>query len=709
MTAAVIPFPPQGPMAAAEPSLEPAAPVPPAVAVELRDMARDLYQDAKAAVWPKISEWSRNYAFNKGHQWGSVDFLEDATDEERETYNLIRTFVRTYVANLLAYLPNPEVLAPSSDPTALEKARAAHRLVRGWLRSDILSFEELDRAALNSAMFGMSWLKTYWNPRKGREKREWMWVQDPNTGVWTAAVDRLNQQKIRSTFEGEIDFDACDPFSVFPDPSATKYKNLGYVVELDQMPLWRAEQDYSADYLGNRTKGRWKLSSGTFDEYSPKILQPGMFGTQIPGSRSDRNRIVDVCRLYMLPTDEFQEGLYLCWSEDLILAIGPSPTFPWSVLLGPNRDGMSFYPAGLTNDLVQPQQTLNLQMTKIREHVVASAPGIIAPYGSNFAESDMSNIEGWFAQYNMGYKPEAFENTRLNPEAFTTKDTIVDMMKFLASISDASMGNFPNASGVALDLMHELDSRVRNPEVQHMRLAIKSVLQKMLRLGKMYYPEGRLTHLYGEDNKWLAIPLKRDDIAWDSDVIVEPMSTQPASKALVDEQILRGVQYKIFDGSPGNERALAMLKLQTDDKTAYGESESAESEALRENDSWRRLGISAQLEVVLAEDHMTHRHVHDRERASPYYKAQPPEVRNVLDMHVQFHEMAMLYQQQHMAMQAAQMQAAQGIGPSGGAPLGAVDPAAMQQGYGVPGPEAPAGGEAPAGPASPEPPTSPAP
>src|SRR3990167_2672421 len=102
-------------------------------AEEMLHEAQHLYEDAVTAMSWRRADLNERPAFFRGWQWGTSEPIGHITspydlDEAREVENLVRPTVRAAVAGMLKNLPNPEVVAASSDQMSVARAVASQRL-----------------------------------------------------------------------------------------------------------------------------------------------------------------------------------------------------------------------------------------------------------------------------------------------------------------------------------------------------------------------------------------------------------------------------------------------------------------------------------------------------------------------------------------------------------------------------------------------------
>lgn len=657
-----------------------APPLDPKVGQGILDDARQLYDDAKASVQARMPEWLESAAFYKGDQWGQQTALgymvsPEDPDAPRETINLTTSIVRTAVAEMLQYIPSPEVCAGSDDPEQIARARYAHRVVRSWLRDGTLDFSELERAVIASKVFGVAYICAYFDPNAGKESVEYLWRPGPE-GTFEPVVDEFGQQMMRPKFPGRLRMRACNPFEVYAAPTAQRWSEAWYVVERVDTSQAEAEDTYPLDAYGQPSQ--FATSPGAQEEAGLRQVDEGLPFSYAPGTRSKSNRRVEIVRLYRRPSRRYPRGLFVAWSGPTLLAAGPLGTWPWVQLLGDER-GFGMYPKGLVAPIVGQQRLYNKHMTILAEDMAAHAPGMLIPRQAKLAIDDVGDRPGWSAEYNVGFAPHPYQQPDLPVGIANLGEMVIARMKDTSTVSDISRGVMPEGaeSGAALQYLHESQRGVHGPEVQHFQLAVLELLRIWLRLAELHFTDGREMVILGENDAWTSEAFRREGMAFDVDLAIEPMSGAPQSKALREDSIVRAVQFEILAPEEGRR----MLAYDSLDRNAYDPDEAHRSEARRENFVWRKdpLGEAMELEALVAENHVLHMEEHNKERCSPLYKQRTPVERYAIDAHYEMHLYMHLQQIQGFAAQ-------ENAGGGGGAP-----PEQEEPGESTEEPENPAG------------------
>lgn len=648
----------------------------PQIAINMREEVKRLYEDARQNIYSRQGQWIQNAAFYRGHQWGvatELGYLPDIASpyEDREKYNYIRPFVRTAVADILSHIPNPEVVAAADDQESVARAEAANRLVRSFVWNGVLNWEQLYKCELAAQIFGGAWLKVYWDPNTGRETRKYRGLQTPD-GQVKPDLDPFGVQRYDSAHDGEIAVRAVDPIDALPDPHARTRDEIRHVFHRKLIPRGTLNDRFETDVFGQSTRDKWATWSAGIEPYErDSISRDYDYSLYWPHQRAPENELCELVEFWEKPTRMYPGGRLVVFSGNIIIAMGPLPyDFPWVLRNGANVMHSELYADGMIYDLAPLQRTLNLTVTKVREWMDRILnPGIMAPRGAQIKLDEFSNIAGWVASYNFGYKPEWMDVPQIPQSMFTHADTIREAMKDISTYSDVSRGEVPQGieSGRAMAYIDERQRGVHGPDVHSFRLTVLEVLQKCLKLARTFYADGRMLTVLGEDNAWAQHAFRKEDYEVNDTLVIEPFSGAPESRAIRESLVMEAFGQRLFDDDPGAERARKLLRLDTHDRDANDPDQGDRAEARAENYEFiemAKMGVPAQLEAVWAENHDIHLEEHSRVRRGKLYKSLPPELRAAIDGHAEAHEM---FRAQQIPAYSSEMQM---LDPSGvgGAP-----------------------------------------
>jgi hypothetical protein len=340
----------------------------PSEAGKMRDEAKEMYDDARVRAWARFPKWARNAALYHGEHYGRAtpygDLPESVFDESiepvaREKHNYIRPFVDAAIADTLRNFPQPEAVAKVGDPKAVSRADYAHRLIRSFVYSGVISFEQLYRAELAARLMGGAFYKLTWDPFRGRAHR-----------IPTGGIGRFGRPAVQLQHEGELAMRAVDLFDALPNPDAACSEDVDYVFHRQLMARRKLDDLFPVDMYGRPTRGRWEVWNLSVEQGERDLVQRSNdLGNFWPSNKSQRNEMCEVIEFWERPCFAYPEGRFLKFCGDAIIYAGPLPfTFPWVYRHGGILHS-ELIGDGMVDDLEGPQLALNDMMSQIREWI----------------------------------------------------------------------------------------------------------------------------------------------------------------------------------------------------------------------------------------------------------------------------------------------------------------------------------------------------
>ncbi len=541
-----------------------------------RAEAEEMLEDAVASQRFKFAEATENMAFYRGLQFGQATrlgfYAEDSADgEEREVRNYIAPTVGSLAAARLRAMPNLKVTANSSDIGSITKARFQERLLRSFRYNGVHDIEEFYKAEIKRAVHGAVWLKTYWDPNRGKATRQPRYAQGPN-GELIPQVDAFGVQKWWHAFEGEIVTEHYDIIDVLPDPHATRPSEVRHIFHRKLVPLDRALDRFSYDAFGRKLSVKdFDQNQGYFEvferdavENDAKHFESSLGGTK--PARAQANQLARIVEFWVKPTNEFPRGGLLVYSGNTVLAASPLPyEWPWDLLIGRNVLPASLYSDGDVVHLKDPQRAINLVASKMKEYVAnCASPTMLAPNNSKVSPGDFSDIAGDVVMFDpMGGRPEWMNVPNMPAEVASTELRLREQMGDISAVSDVARGDVPPQveTGRALAYLYEFQNGVHEPDVALQHNALRSVAQKQLKLAHDFYAEDRLIALTGDNADWEAYHFKRADMGPVGTVVIETEDQKPNSRAIRRAEALEDYAAGAYEDTPAAKRYREVVNM----------------------------------------------------------------------------------------------------------------------------------------------------
>ena len=620
---------------------------------EMRDEFEALYQDSLRFMQLRLPKFIERMAFYRGLQFGvatEFGWVPDGydSDEAREVYNYVRPTVRVAVAKKLKNMPNPQTVPSGSGQRAMARALASQQLLRSFLRNGVISYQELYRAGLGGEVYGASWLKTFWNPNKGRFRD--VPIARPSAldpTVEEEQLDEFGEPLMDLEREGEIDLEYVDVVDALPDPHAKTPGQLRHIFHRKLLPLSTLNDQFPEDYEGRSTEGRWSSFGRDHAGRERDFVEQDtrVFGGTFGGNAlaADLNGLAEIVEAWELPSNTYPRGRLCVFSPGgAIVAVGPLPhDWPWTLLPGENMIPSSLYSDGIVQDTIPVQRTINFVASKKREWVdKAGQAWLMLPKGSVTDRSKFSDMSGEIIEYNqLGGRPEWQAPPPIPQGFFTMESNCVDILKDVSMHSDISRGEHPTGieTGRALAYLYEFQQGATEPDANLFKEAMTQVLRQCLSLARDFYDEGRIVHQLGANNRWLAQSFRRQDYDFDAESTIEPYSGAPNSRALRFAEAVELFEKGAFEDTPAAEKLRTILSYDSEGSSTVDDEEVARNQARAENLALLEDPFS-ELVVREQEDHAMHAVEHDRFRNSEEYDDLPWFAQKTIDDHAAWHQ-----------------------------------------------------------------------
>jgi hypothetical protein len=296
---------------------------------EKRNRIADLVNDAKieaqhhrSAVGPHEMSWTdlRDFYSGIGQNWDVVSpGLPDYLQGDWSITNHVKAACQIFTATIVNALPTWYVVEMGTGEEDEASARVTTYL-RAW--QQFVAYDAAEKACVTDALqVGMGVMKAYWDKHRGKS--------------------------------GEVVVDAVRPENVFPDPTATRIEECSFIAVRNLYGIERALRLWPDLDLTKVT-----MSHGEEDEFAGE--------SHVNETRAAQT--VVVWEVYY----DFGERLMI-YSGEQTLFDGDSPVPKSDVL--PHRYPLHFYefepradcfwPCGLVQELVDPQNRINKTNTRI--------------------------------------------------------------------------------------------------------------------------------------------------------------------------------------------------------------------------------------------------------------------------------------------------------------------------------------------------------
>lgn len=629
------------------------------------ELANSLLEQARTANQTREAVASRNEAWVRGIQddamVGMHPFMAELArtyltgrDEPATIYNITRPLVKTKVSNLIPVEPN--LIAVPSGPGETPRARADRslELIRAWQQSpDVWPLEERLRCEHYVVTVGAAWVATVWNPMAG-------------------PLDPLGNP------QGDVMVRWCPLQEVYTSPGARSSRSVRWLIERRMLSRREAEFEFPVDAHGVSTEGRFEQD----DREDGALTDAAQNDGRRQGAEG-ADEMVPVYWLWMRPYRGFPFGRLVVWSGSVLLSAGPVPyadssgiVWPWVLRLADNIVPQGLYSDGI-DDLIEPQRELNDVITKRGQWMSSSMnPALLNPMGAGVKQEEYLPRPGAVINVVGTMMPRFMEVPEIPGSLFAVEGAAMETMQMVSGMSDAMRGEGVDASsGRAVAYSAHLSKRTLKVAESLYMSSFAAIMQNLLRLARIYYPEERMIRSLGPGGTVEVAVFKRQDYDLMAEVWIPAYESVPMDRGSRMQEMIELQGVDAFNPeNPGGAALLQELNYRTPG-----------AEALRAQDVHRRLARHEHVrfendpfdpvDVQPFHDHEQHLAEHNRYMNTIDFAErirQDPQLLQRLMSHVSEHEVALVEQAQ---AGAAMPGAPEGRGGQKGA-IGAPPPAA---------------------------------
>lgn len=597
--------------------------------------------------------WWLALSYFAGLQW--VEWSEDMANLKepaapswrvRHVANKILPNVLRNASRLVADPITPRSIPQSTDRDDIVASKLAEQLVAHLMRK--LDYEAVrDERTMWAVLLGSGFTRVAWNPSGGRVVK-----------TQTASVK-----------EGEVALECIPTFCIRVPQRVTKHERLPWLIIDSLWTMDRIEQTFpdKAPYVTPETDEASNVA-GNLEHRVASLV--GTRGTTYVQDEESSQQYVRVREFFMGPTLAFPRGVYgiftgcnipLLAGENIYLDlnIDNPPGIPiikqdYIPMVG------RYFGLGLVEQLTSPQKEYNRGRSQAIENKdLMSRPKWLLPRGHGIQGTSITSRPGEIIEYNASLpKPEQVAPVPLPTYVTEQLQLCQEEIQDISATHDVSEAKAPASvrSGVAIQLLQSGDNAViAIPKKQIIR-ADRRVMEACLCIAQKKYTEQRTIQVEGMDASFEVRYLKGADLRGHTTLSMTAESGLLDSKAARQQNVLDYVQLGILDPkNPEHQEAiLKMLDVGSVDDYVR-ERLLDERNAQLENDMMSTLPEPGKPLVTPKprdfEDHLVHIKTHNVFRKSNEYRLLPPQQQQVVDLHVQEHQI-MLQAQLDAQMQA---------------------------------------------------------
>lgn len=567
--------------------------------------------------------YDNNQFFKYNRALGRVQPSNTEADDDRVTINITYQQVRGGVNFLNAEHPTVGVRAGVQADDAYLRAKKEQHLCDYWY--DHLEMNEKGKLiSTDACKNGLGWAKILFD-------QDALAPTKPYVGMDGQA----------KTYEyGEVMFERCDPYEIYPDPLAKDKKSMKYIIQA--IPRTIAELQNNPNYRStDKLASDQKLAASILKQAELRIQMAG--GTSLKTGPTINGMetliILEIFRKVWDPeknkwkiriTTRTETGIILR-DEDWGMDEFPFEYFQTDVA------GLVMDSKGMIHNIREPNQALNDVMSIMQES--AKIMGRInwsMPRGSNVNVID--DTTGQFIEFdvNPGGPPKQTTPSQLPQYMMQLPGMYVNFMQDIGGMHNSFNGNAPfaQASGDLVDTLSSGDQNNLTQMRDNYDDFFRRCFKLMLKTAQMNYKNSKNFPTTKQDvfGQYQWIEIKPDEISTSDDLTVSTGTAMPYSIAEKQQMYMNLWKEKVITDPD----ALLKLLEMPDIDNAMGDEE---QDIQRQLDEIQDMiggkdpkDPKNMLEPLISEDHAVHIKTVDKFVKGDRFKKLKPQIQqNILD------------------------------------------------------------------------------
>lgn len=635
---------------------------------------REKYILATQSLRKEQYEYTVNRSFLAGEQWcyydGARNVLRQLPREPsrtRVTLNKLWPSSRHIIARVLSRPFAFEVEPSDSDDATVRGAQTAKSVVRDLAREH--NWQDLrEQTAWNTWLGGTAVISLDWN------------------AAGKAVIGRLPLSG-KPFGKGDISESALSILEACWEPGVRDAEKSYWWIRAQALPPSEIQMQYGLDYLPAAD------ANGTVTPLTQKLLQSDQ-------RSAPTNNLALVLTVYIRPSSALRKGLVATVVGNKFID-GPKPwPFPFKDRLNMVVIRETKVSGRATGDTVfsaaVPVQTaFNASWSLIIEHLkLAGNARLMVPDTSLDGIDDLSDLPGEIMPYNSsgGAAPAYLAPPQLPQYILEQPLQLASQMDDILGLHDVSRGTAPKniESGVGLGILVEQDSTPMGQLTKEIAAGFERFAGMVLDLYEDKVRDTRKARIQVPGQVPETVQWTGKSLMGQTNVVLPPDTVVPRSRAAQMAMAERLSTLGAF-GPPGgmNMQMFARVADLPDADDLLEGIDADDAKASREN---HLLSVGQVCVPVKFDNHAKHIERHNWFRKTTRYEAMDSEMREIVDLHVQAHEV-MVAEELGSKVAKANVHPVLGGAPTAdGTQLPAADPAAAQSDQSGAAPPNPGGG-----------------
>jgi len=487
---------------------------------EIETLINDYYRHLQTKGILQL--WGKSYNnYNSAVENGaSVYKVGDQNELSAIKVNHYRNFIQHLMNLTINQRPAFEPRATNSDVKSQTQTILARGLLDYYMREKRLE-KNLRTAVEFSLVYAEGYVSSIWNATAGK-----VYSVDPETQI--------------EVHEGDIEYEAHEPFNIIRDTNLEDWANNNWVVIRKLMNKY----DLAAKYP--------ELGDDIISTSPDSISQ---FDYRIKPTTVSNDSLITVYEFYHNRTDAVSDGRLLTFiNSSIVLNDGPLPyrNIPLFRVTPADLIGTT---SGYTPayDLLALQDGVNsLYSTVLTNQLSFGVQNIMAPKGNNLSVTQLAGGLNFIEYDSQLGKPEALNLTSTPPEVFNFLQMLEHTMETISGVNSVARGN-PEASlksGAALALVQSMSIQFAQ-QLQHSYVQLlEDVGTSTINILRDYASVPRVAMIAGKGSRGIMREFTGEDLAQVNRVIVDagnPMTRTTAGKVELAQMMIQAGLVKTPD------------------------------------------------------------------------------------------------------------------------------------------------------------------
>jgi hypothetical protein len=521
--------------------------------------------------------------------------------------------VRKERAKILKNKPIMWVAPASNEDGDIKSAKVAEKAVE-WMDYELKLPNKDSKLVLWGCTCSIAFMKTFWNDGKG------MTIPSPDG--------------TESVKQGNVDCEVVSNLELVWDPSAQYWEDVQWVCHSKVRDV-----DYIESVYGIKVQPEKGIMNNNL--VNSKLSDIGSFGGISEQKKMSNAAIVK--ELWIMPSFQYPLG------RRITVANGKKLFYEEDIGFGPEDDTdreLPFHPfvhidvpgkvegTCVVEQSLPVQREYNKSRSQVIEHKNLMGSPIWTAQENSLINGEPVNKPDYVCIYKAGSKKPSMEQPpSMAADVYKNIEMCNEEFEYISSQHETSNGQVPTGvkSGVAIGYLQEQDDTTLASTISNFIQCKISYTRYLLKIIRFKYDVTRTVNIVGKNRINEAVTFKGSDIT-STDVRVQEGSMYQMSRAAKQDFVMALVDKGLIADKT---EALKMLDLGIADDI-YDEYAIDVNDAQEENDLWKRGNVSPVVQEF--DNHPVHIKEHDKLRKSSDYDNMPPELKKVIDEHVNAHK-----------------------------------------------------------------------